>query len=257
MPFCTFRRLFITTPGMAIILSTFLLSPVAWGQHPGRGVGQSVGISTSYSPDSSHILIGTAQKRRIFTAGVEYTRSVWARHPWLLDYRAEVSPIFRETDPTMVGTESTQFGSTGFMPITPVRVIQVSHTPVGVTCGSSSQCAPIYPVYGSGQTTWGALFSPLGVRAARLFGPRFALTFESDAGVVITSRDIPVDDTARWNFEFAFGPGLEVFMPRGSAIRFEYVFRHISNAGAGAQDPGIDQGVFRLTLAHYSREGRR
>ena len=43
------------------------------GQEPGGFGGvQSFGFSSSYSPTSTHILIGDAEHRRVFTLGAEY-----------------------------------------------------------------------------------------------------------------------------------------------------------------------------------------
>jgi hypothetical protein len=47
------------------------------------------------------------------------------------------------------------------------------------------------------------------------------------------------------------GPGLQFFTNRRTSMRVEYLYRHISNAGQGDQNPGIDQGVIRLTVSHH------
>jgi opacity protein-like surface antigen len=148
-----------------------------------------------------------------------------------------------------VATEWTNAGQTFVTPVTPERVIAVNHASLGNICAGA--CSPIYPVYGRDETTYAASISPLGVRAILLSRRRVQPTFESDLGVVISSRDIPVDSSSQFNYQFSFGPGVQFFFSQRTAVRLEYVFRHISNANAGAINPGIDQGVFRLTLSRY------
>lgn len=210
------------------------------------GDKQSLGLTASYSPTSSHILIGTSARRKTFTAGVEYTRRLWEGGYARLDYSGEFSPFFRESDPTMVGTESTLLGYT---PMTPERVIQLSRASLGNVCAGS--CTPIYPVYGNDETTYAASISPLGARVVFRLRRRVQPTFETNLGAMISTRDIPVDNSSLFNYQFTFGPGVQMFATRNTAVRLEYVYRHISNAGMGTMNPGIDQGVFRLALSRY------
>jgi hypothetical protein len=161
------------------------------------GDQQSLAVDFTYSPTSSHIPIGISQDRRIFTAGVEYTHPLAAFGPIHLDYRAEITPVFRESDPVMVATEATVGGSTLVFPAIPARVIQVSHTPVGGICSGAGPCTPIYPIYGSDEVTYGGTLSPLGARARWPVGRRFAITFAAGAGLIYSSRDIPIDNSAQ------------------------------------------------------------
>lgn len=208
----------------------------------------SLAITAAYSPTSSHILIGISEKRRIATGGIEYTRQLWRAHRSFLDYRVEADPFFRESDPTMVAEQFTIAGITSLMPIAPVRVVRETNTPVGTVC---PPCAALYPVYGRDEVTYGGGASPLGIRTGRLVGSKLAITFEGDAGFIVGTRAIPVDGAEKWNYSFGFGPGLQLRFRGLSAIRVEYAFRHISNADTGTINPGVDQGVFRVSLAHY------
>lgn len=215
------------------------------------GAKQSFGITAGYSPTSEHILIGISEQRRTVTAGVEFTDRLWEGARARLDYSGEFSPLFRESDPTIVALESELSGQTVIAPITPKRSISVSHASLGSVC--SGTCAPIYPVYGHDETTYAAAISPVGARAVFLPRRRVQPTFASNAGFVVSSRDIPVDSSAQLNYQFSLGPGVQVFASRESAVRLEYVYRHLSNANTGTINPGIDQGVFRLTLTRYRR----
>lgn len=157
--------------------------------------------------------------------------------------------MYRESDPDMVATETSFLGVETITPISPERVALVSHAPIGNDC--YGPCSPIYPVYGRSEKTYGAEMTPLGGRLIFATHWRAEPTFLAGAGFVISTRDIPVDDSALFNYEFTFGPGLQIFLSRKNALRIEYVYRHISNADMGSTNPGIDQGVFRLGLAHF------
>ena len=61
----------------------------------------------------------------------------------------------------------------------------------------------------------------------------------------------PVVEAAHCEYLFSFGPGLEFFADNKTSWRVEYIYRHMSNADEGDQNPGVDQGVFRVTLSLY------
>jgi hypothetical protein len=60
-----------------------------------------------------------------------------------------------------------------------------------------------------------------------------------------------VDQSAQFNYTFALGPGIEFFQNRRTSWRIEYLYRHVSNAGEGFENPGLDQGVFRITMSEH------
>ena len=180
---------------------------------------------------------------------MEYTRRIWEGGGLRLDYSGEFSPLFRESDPTMVATETTVNGSTIVTPVTPTRVIFDDNAQIEEVCVST--CTPAYAVLGKDGTTYAVSLAPIGARAAFLPRRRVQPTFEANGGFLVSSRDIPVDHSALLNYQFTFGPGVQVFASRNTAVRLGYVYRHISNANMGAANPGIDQGVFRLTTSRY------
>lgn len=235
-----------------MLLFAFALSFSARGQEfSAADTKSSLSLNVGYSPTSSHILIGESRDRKTITGGVEYTRRFASWNKLRLDYRAELDPFFRESDPTADGYEATYQGYTENRQFNPVRVISKSRQPVGCSSYTSDTCVPIYLIYGPDETTYAAAISPLGARV--VFAPhrRIEPTFEADMGVVLSSRDIPVDSSASFNYQFAFGPGLQYFITQHQALRLEYVYRHISNANSGNVNPGIDQGVIRLSICRY------
>jgi opacity protein-like surface antigen len=228
-----------------------LTSPV-WSQESGSSFGgvQSFGFTASYSPDSSHILIGDAGQRRIWTAGAGYAHLLHRQRRFRLDYEASLMPFFLESDPTVTGTYFTSDGVTFSMPQSPERVVRVVHGPVGSVVTGSGASVPLYANFGR-ESSYAVAVAPLGARISALPHSRIQPTFAIDLGFVVSSVDLPVFDSSRFNFTFAMGPGIQYFVTARDSVRLEYVYRHTSNAGLGDQNPGLDQGVIRLTLSRH------
>jgi hypothetical protein len=210
----------------------------------------SYGFSTSYSSTSSHILIGEADQRRIWTLGAEYTRLMHRGARYRLDYEGSLMPLFEETDPTVTGTVFTFAGQNFITPQTPVRVVSVYHGPVGITPTGRGTEAQVYAIYGQ-QNTYAAAFSPVGARIGTMPRWRVQPSFAIDLGFVVSARDIPVDEATQFNYMFALGPGVQFFTSPRESVRVEYIYRHVSNAHQGYENPGVDQGVVRLTVSHH------
>jgi hypothetical protein len=210
---------------------------------------QSFGISSTFAPDSSHILIGDAEQRRVWTAGLEYSRRLWGNGSLRLDYEGSVAPFFQERDPTLVAEYAIINGNRVTVPASGLRVVYANNDPVGG--GGFGNTIPLYPIYGSTKT-YAFAISPIGARISGFSSHRLQPTFSTDLGMVFSSRDLPVDDSASVNFLFSFGPGVEILRGNG-AIRLEYLYRHMSNANSGYNNPGVDSGVFRLTLSRLRR----
>ena len=227
------------------------LSVTGRGQQPGGfGGAQSYGVSSSYSPDSSHILIGDCEQRRVWTLGAEYTRLLYHGPLFRLDYEASVMPLYEETDPVVTGTTFTLAGQQISNPQPAQRVVVVPRGPVGTVTGVPGGPIPVYAVLGRVDTYSGAL-SPLGARISALPGWRVQPSMALDLGFVASHRDIPIDQSDQFNYMFSFGPGVQFFPNRNTSWRVEYIYRHTSNAGQGFQNPGVDQGVIRVTLSHH------
>ena len=224
-----------------------------WGQEAdgAGGVGgmQSYGFSTSYSNTSSHILIGEATQRRIWTLGAEYTHLLHQGARYRLDYEGSLMPLFEETDPTVTGTIFTYAGQDYTTSQTPVRVVSVTHEPVGSVPTGGGLGVPLYALFGR-QDTYAAGFSPLGVRIGALPRWRVQPSFAIDLGFVVSARDIPVDEADQFNYMFSLGPGVQLITGPQASFRVEYIYRHVSNAHQGYENPGVDQGVVRLTMSH-------
>jgi hypothetical protein len=227
----------------------------AWGQssrsqEPGEVGGiESFGVSSTWSPDSSHILIGASEQRRIWSLGVEFTHRLSVGRNFRLDYEGSLLPLFEDTDPVVLGSTVTIGGQTIVTPQTPLRVVQVLRGPVG-TLTEGTLTAPIYAVFGR-QDTYAWSLAPLGVRVSAFPRWRIQPSLSLDTGFVVSHRDIPIDDSDQFNYMFSFGPGVQLFANPKTSWRLEYFYRHLSNAHEGYLNPGIDQGVVRVTLSTH------
>jgi hypothetical protein len=219
------------------------------GQEPGGFGGTwSYGFSTTYSPDSSHILIGDSEQRRIWTVGAAYSHLLHESPHFRFDYEAVVMPVWEERDPTVTGTEFFVSGQAIVTNQTPVRVVDVTNKPVGSILIGNGTYTPLYAMFGT-QQTYGAAITPLGARVSAMPHWRLQPTFAIDLGFVFGSRAIPIDDGTAFNYTFAMGPGIQFYSDAHTSWRMDYVYRHFSNAGQGNQNPGVDQGVLRLTIS--------
>lgn len=219
-------------------------------EHGGFGGVWSYGFSSSYGPNSSHILIGEADQRRVWTLGAEYTHVLRQGPRFRFDYEGSVMPLWEERDPTVIGTEFFVDGQAIVTPRSPVRVINITHQPVGNILAGNNSIVPLYALFGA-ENTYAAAVSPLGARVSALPHSRIQPSFALDLGFVVGSRAIPVDDATQFNYMFALGPGVQFFTSARTSLRMEYIYRHFSNAGQGAENPGVDQGVVRLTLSYH------
>jgi hypothetical protein len=223
----------------------------ALSQEPGGfGGRRSFGLSTTYSPDSSHILIGESEQRRIWTVGAEYSRLLRQSPYFRVDYEGSILPVYEETDPTVIGTLFTSSGQPIITPQPPVRVVSVTHDPVGSILAGNGATVPVYALFGK-QNTYAAAVSPLGVRVSAMPRWRLQPSASIDLGFVISAHDIPVDNSAQFNYLLSFGPGVQFFGDNHTSWRVEYLYRHMSNAGQGNQNPGVDQGVLRITVSMH------
>jgi hypothetical protein len=219
------------------------------GQEPLRlDARQSFGFSTTYSADSSHILIGDAEQRRIWTLGAEYTPLIHPGPRFRFDYEGSVMPLYEETDPTVYGTIFTLNGQTFTTEQTPERVVYAVRGPVGTVGTGKGANSPVYALTGR-EDTYAAAFAPLGARVNAFPRRRIQPSFALDLGFIVSARDIPIDQSSQFNFMFSFGPGVQLFTSPNASLRLEYIYRHASNAGLGNQNPGVDQGVARVILS--------
>lgn len=97
-------------------------------------------------------------------------------------------------------------------------------------------------VYGAGLTPAGMQLYGNLTRMVSLFG-------NISGGVAWFTRDMPVPDARRLNFLLDAGGGIRIARDGGNAVLTGFKFHHMSNAGRGSQNPGIDGNVVYLGLS--------
>ena len=97
-------------------------------------------------------------------------------------------------------------------------------------------------VYGAGLTPAGVQLYGNITRMVSLFG-------NLSGGVAWFTRDMPVPDARRLNFLVDAGGGLRIPRREGNAFLAGFKFHHMSNAGRGRQNPGIDGNVIYVGLS--------
>ncbi|MBB6145437.1 hypothetical protein HNQ77_003398 [Silvibacterium bohemicum] len=210
----------------------------------------SFGFFGEYSNDSSHILIGVAENRKLLDFGGTYSRRVLLNRIVDGQYMAELRPVMLESDP-VYHVVLTSTLPPGFSAVENLTYGQHC-APGSFTFSGTSQGTP----YSETETItcgrrwiFGEGFSPLGFKWN--FRPRHRIqpVFTTLAGYMFTTEPIPVSTAGSWNFTFEFGAGFEFYRSATRSIRAEYRFHHISNAYTADSNPGIDNGMFQVTYA--------
>jgi hypothetical protein len=206
-------------------------------------------IFIEYANDSSHILLGTAPNRKLAALGVQYERRLVSNRALIWRYAAEFRPLILESDPTGA-----------------VTLTILSPPPTGVFAGGPQvafQCNA--GLYNFSSTVDGTLFaetelikcgrrwtyaqgfSPAGTRFNLLPHRRLQPTASLFVGEMLSAKKIPLDTAGSFNFTFEFGVGLEYYQSQSRSIRLEYQIQHFSNADTAQENPGVDNGLFKLT----------
>lgn len=98
--------------------------------------------------------------------------------------------------------------------------------------------------------SWGGDFgfTPL-LKISYPLGP-VLFYLEGGAGMIWENIDSPTY-AHRFNFSPQAGAGLDIRIYRTCALTLAYRFRHTSNAGLYAENPGVNSNFFLLGLTHY------
>lgn len=222
----------------------------------------TVGILASYSWDSSHMLLGAAEKRELLNVGFSYSRRLLVNSAVNWQYDGELLPVALESDPT--ATQVVQYsGPNGVTASYDVGAVMVTCTPVTVSFTSSTEPGGT-PVsytatdYCSGrQWTAGEGMSPIGMQWNFLPRHRIQPLLVGHGGYMYSTRAIPIMSAGSFNFTFDFGAGLEIFRSELKSIRIEYRYHHISNDYTASTNPGIDSGMMQVTYCFGWGKNRR
>jgi len=237
---------------LALSLAVFFYSFAAFSQtkpvDPYYGRVNSFGVFTAYSNDSSHILLGVAENRKLLSFGASYSRRLWQGKVVSWQYDGEILPVALESDPVL--TETVTYTS----PIS--GTLSGTLEPVGA-CYPASQSFSVKEggvVYTGTDTvvckrrwTIGEGISPVGFQWNFRPKHRMQPILMGHGGYMYSTRAIPIEGAGSFNFTFDFGGGVEWFQSTKRSWRAEYRYHHISNDDTANQNPGIDNGVFQLS----------
>lgn len=248
-----------------VLLLLTLFVRVAVGQESGRYASKtSYSVFTEYSNDSSHMIIGASENRKLFAAGVDYNRRIRSNLFYSWQYQVEVVPIELLRDPKLTTTvTSTVIGyPTGItFPVGTYRYSALQQK----QCASRSDSGTYFETDSSGDEipvgtfsytnvcsdpwTYGGGISPLGQKVNFLPGNRVQPYVALNAGFVAFAKTIPADSATMFNFSFEFGGGIEWSTRARRSWALDYRYHHVSNAGRGVTNPGVDNGTFRLSYS--------
>lgn len=239
-------------PFLTLGATTALPQVRALPENPSYSRLNTFGIFTAYSNDSSHILLGDAEKRRLLQIGVSYNRRLLLNRVVNWQYEVELIPVALESDPmgravvteTAPDAATTSFGYTSPIFCAPYTV-PYSYTGLGGVTYSGTETS-----FCKGRRwTVGEAMSPAGLQGNFLPRRKLQPFLVGHGGYIYSTHPIPVDDAGSFNFTFDFGAGLEIYRAKTRSVRLQYRYHHISNRDTAKTNPGIDNGLFQVTYA--------
>jgi hypothetical protein len=236
---------------LAVLLLFVSAAKAQTGEATRFGSKNTYSAFLEYSNDSSHIVLGSSPNRKFSGLGIQYERRLLSTRAFVWRYAAEFRPLVLESDPTATLTISivapppaiTLFeqpavtlqciaGQRTFSGTDPNTGIHYSET-ILTTCGR--------------RWTYAQGLSPAGTRINLLPHRRLQPTASFLAGYLLSAKKIPLDSAGAFNFTFEFGAGLEYYQSQSRSIRLEYQIQHFSNAYTANVNPGVDNGLFKVT----------
>jgi opacity protein-like surface antigen len=237
-----------------ISFSTFI-APTALSQtspetRPYYARTDSFGVLVAYSGDSSHMLLGFAEKRKLLNIGVSYGRKLLLNHVVNWQYNGEVYPVALEGDPLwrFVNQQTeptvTTFTVDGSPPIScgPIVTTYNYTDPAGVVYAGTTSAF----CHGR-QWTVGEGMSPIGMQWNFLPHQTVQPFLIGHGGYMYSTQAIPIFGAGSFNFTFDLGAGIEWYRSHSRSFRAEYRYHHISNHYTAMFNPGIDSGLFQVS----------
>ena len=234
---------------LAVLLVVVSAANAQIGDSANFGRKNTYSAFLEYSNDSSHIILGSSPNRKLASLGIQYEHRLKSNRVLVWRYAAEFRPLILESDPTETNTITILSPPpTGVFKGQPEVAFQCS---AGLYSFSSIINGTLFSetqlVQCGRRWTYAQGFSPLGTRINFLPHHRLQPTTSLLVGEMLSSKKIPIDTAGSFNFTFEFGVGLEFYQTQSRSIRLEYQIHHFSNADTAQENPGVDNGVFKLT----------
>jgi len=245
---CSQRNLCVFAwAALAMVLGTARAQTVP--ENPYYSRVNTYGFLAAYSNDSSHMLLGVAENRRLLNFGASYSRRLFHNRIVSWQYNAEILPVALESDPVLHEV-------TTYVLPAPEPPVTSQYEPV-VACHSSSGTYTYTVENGtvysfnyvdtcSRRWTVGEGISPVGFQWNFLPRRKLQPFLIGHGGYMYSTRPIPEDGAGSFNFTFDFGAGLELYRTRTRSVRVDYRYHHISDHYTSVDNPGIDNGLFTL-----------
>ena len=206
-----------------------------------------------YSNDSSHIVLGNSPNRKFSGLGIQYQRRLLATHTFVWRYSAEFRPLILESDPTATQTVSIIAPPPAITLIEPtaaaLQCIAGQRSFSGTDPSTGIHYSETVLTTCSRRWTYAQGLSPAGTRINLLPHRRLQPTASFLAGYLLSAKKIPLDSAGSFNFTFEFGAGLEYYQSQTRSISLEYQIQHFSNAYTAETNPGVDNGLVKLTYS--------
>jgi len=101
-------------------------------------------------------------------------------------------------------------------------------------------------------TIYGAGLSPLGFKVNFAQQSWIQPFVAASLGFLYFQHDVPVPHSSRFNFTPEVGLGVEFFLAPQRALTLGYKFHHISSAGIGDDNPGMNSHVIYAGFSFFS-----
>lgn len=128
------------------------------------------------------------------------------------------------------------------MELVPLAVVERT-APNSQTCYFRPTGVRVCRLDRSERVAVGAGGSPIGGRLYLNRAGRWRAHVGGAAGALVFSSDVPIYGSRQFNFTFDYGGAVELTTSKGRDIAIGYKFHHISNAGTGEFNPGLDANV--------------
>jgi opacity protein-like surface antigen len=211
------------------------------------------GVFGAYSGDSSHMLLGSAENRRLLQFGVSYSRRLLLNQTVNVQYNAEFLPVVFESDPEGIDVVTQT---------SPVAATYTYNVGPPITCTPSTikyfYTDPSTNTYYSETSTiscqgrrWvvGEAMSPVGFQFNLRPRHKTQPFLIGHGGYMYSTQPVPINEAGSFNFTFDLGIGVELFRTKTRSIRAEYRYHHISNHNTSNSNPGIDNGLVQVTYS--------
>ncbi len=210
------------------------------------------GVFSSYSNDSSHILLGEAESRKLFLLGASYSRRLVLNPTLNLQYHLELMPLALESDPTLHLVLNWNQPAPPYPPINETLVPYNScHTSSGTGTATFNGNSYTYTYSNSCGRQWtaGEAMAPVGLQLNFLPRNKTQVFVIGHGGYMYSTRAVPVMNAGTFNFTFDAGIGVEVYRSKTRSICAEYRYHHFSNKNTATANPGVDNGIFQVTYS--------